>query len=95
MTKKKNAEKPREGFLSKRRERRKLGVTLRNAIKIARELKKDGEEVNAESIAMAMIEENPKAFERAGERDWSSFFEALIKFIEAIMPIIQMFMSFA
>jgi hypothetical protein len=83
-----------KGFLEKRRERRKLGVTLKNAIRIARQLKENNEEVTAENIALVMIENNPQAFERAGERDWESFFTTLLKIIEAIMPIIQMFMLF-
>lgn len=83
------------GFLVRRRERRKAGVTLGNAIRIARALKRDGQEVTSEAIVYEMIEDSPKAFQRVGERDWSSFFEALVKFIEAIMPIIQMFMAFA
>ena len=84
----------RDGFLATVRERRKLGVTLRNAVRIARELKRDGEAVNADAIAMVMVEDNPAAFVQAGERDWESFFAALVKFLEAIMPIIQMFMAF-
>lgn len=84
-------------------ERRKLGLTFANALRIARKLHAEGtlvdddSETAAAQVAAAMVAENPQAFKAvAGERDWSAFFDQLIAFLEKLMPLIlQLIQIFA
>lgn len=78
-------------------ERRKLGLTFGNALRIARKLHREGSLVSDDSqsaaaqVAAAMVAENPELFRTAaadGERDWEEFFSALIAFLEKMMPLI-------
>lgn len=76
-------------------ERRKLGLTFGNAVRIASKLHRDGSLVTDDSqtaaaqVAAAMVAEQPVAFREAvGERDWEEFFSALISFLEKMMPLI-------
>ena len=91
-------ETPEGRLLGNFRERRRLGITLRNMARVAYELKAADEwsedrRTNAASIAAQLIDEKPTAFIKAGERDWASFLEAVISFIEAFMPLILIFME--
>jgi len=78
------------GFL----ERRKLGLTFRAVLKTAKELKADGQldtenpDIAAAQVTAKILGENPQAFEKAGV-DW----EAILAFIEAIVPLILQFMA--
>lgn len=80
------------------RERRALGLTLRNCARVASELKANGEwtddrKTNAQNIVAQLVDEAPESFVDA-DRDWASFFEALVAFLEKLMPLIEIFMSF-
>jgi len=81
-----------------RKERRKLGLTFRNVRKTVAELKKAGEldtgdpDGTAVQVLEKIVGDNPKAVQEVvGDRDWASFLDALLKFLEQIMPIILMF----
>lgn len=87
--------------LSERHARR-LGVNRFRCLRTARELRRQGlisrsdsaEEI-ATAVAAVIADEEADEMELCmaeDGRDWSAFFEALIKFIEAIMPFIMMFM---
>ena len=75
-------------------ERRKLGLTFGNALRVARKLHAEGALVTddpqmaAAQVAAAMVAENPAAFQAAAGADWGTFFEQLIAFFEKIMPLI-------
>jgi len=76
-------------------ERRKLGMTFANALRVARKLHAEGTlvtddpETAAAQVAAAIVAENPVAFQSTvGERDWSEFFAQLIAFFEKMMPLI-------
>jgi len=82
------------------RERRELGLTVFNVARIVRELDQAGEldrndrAATSAQVLERIIADNPQAVRNAvGERDWASFLEALMRFIEAILPIILMFMG--
>ena len=80
------------------RERRKLGLTIRNIRKAVAELKESGD-LDRQDVAGTsaqvlekLVKSNPQAVEDAvGERDWASFLDALLSFIEKLMPIILLF----
>jgi hypothetical protein len=72
-----------------RRDARKLGLTIRNLVSIARELKAAGQltgdrEADAEAILSKAITKNPKAFADPA-LDW----DAILAFIERILPLIM------
>lgn len=75
-------------------ERRKLGLTFGNALRITRKLQADGTliaddpQAAAAQVAAAMVAENPGAFKAAAGADWEEFFNALVAFIEKMMPLI-------
>jgi len=76
-----------------RREARQLGLTIRELATIARELKAQGQltgnrETDAETILTKAIERNPKAF-----ADPSLDWDAILAFIEKILPLILMILS--
>lgn len=83
------------------RHARRLGINRFSALRTARDLKMLGiitEDMSNHEIATAIAVE--MAADRADEmelcmaedgRDWSSFFAALIKFLEALMPFIMLF----
>lgn len=84
------------------RHARRMGVNRLSALRTARELKRFGvidSTMSREEIALAiatdMAADNVPEFEACmaeDGRDWEGFFQALIKFIEAIMPFILMFL---
>ena len=81
------------------RQRRKLGVTLRNLIKVTKELRAAGEleglddsEVAAK-VLQEIIQDNPTAFGDPGF-DFDSILELIEKFLPLIMKIIEMFSKF-
>jgi len=81
-----------------RRERRRLGLGILDCARVAKRLKEEGlwvgtKEAKANLVIAAIIDENPTAWVDA-DRDWSSFFAALMEFMMALMPIIEMFMAF-
>jgi len=78
-------------------QRRKLGLTFRNALRVARQLNAedqlvtDDEQIAAAQVAARMVAENPEMFKAAAaedDRDWEEFFSSLIAFIEKLMPLI-------
>lgn len=76
-----------------RREARQLGLTIREITSIARELKSAGlltgdRETDAEMILSKAIERNPKAFADPA-LDW----DAILAFIERILPLILTILS--
>ncbi len=81
--------------------RRRLGIGIIPARRIARRLDADGllirgdRRAMAEQIAAAFVAEDQVTFEACrveDGRDWESFFEALIAFIEKFIPLILMFL---
>ena len=69
-------------------QRRKMGLTLGNCLRVARRLKQDGrlsddEDVAAGQIAAELAGENTAAFNEAGV-DWDS----ILAFIEKLLPLI-------
>jgi len=75
--------------------RRKLGITFRNVARILIEKQKagrlEGKDVSVLAVEVAdqLVDENPAAFRaEVSQRDWASFFEALIAFLEKIIPLI-------
>jgi len=83
-----------------RRERRALGITPRNVRKALVELQKEGcitkdvePSIAAVMVAEKLINENPSAYQAAAQEvgDWDTFLEALIAFLEKLIPLILMF----
>ena len=78
-------------------ERRKLGLTFGNALRVARKLHSEGSLVTDDSqtaaaqVAAAMVAENPELFKATvadGERNWEEFFNSVVSFLEKLMPLI-------
>jgi hypothetical protein len=83
------------------RERRKLGFTFVNVRRVVKEMDAAGEldrddpDGIAAQVMARLIAEKPAEFQKvAAERDWAEFFDALLAFIEKILPIIMQFFSF-
>jgi len=79
------------GFL----QRRKLGLNFGNVLRVTREMNAAGEldiehpDAMAAQVLQRIMDENPEAFQKAlADRDWASFFEALLAFLEQILPLI-------
>ena len=87
-------------------EQRRLGITFRNVRRVTKELQREGvltrgdRRGNAALVMARIIEENPQAYEECrasygdtedGDKDWSAFFEALIAFLEKLIPLFMMF----
>jgi hypothetical protein len=75
------------------RQRREIGLTLRNCIRVARGLNRDDElsddpDIAAGQIAVALAGENPQAFVGV---DWDAILEFIEKLIPLIMKIIALF----
>lgn len=75
------------------RQRRDMGLTLPNCIRVAKKLKKSGKlsddpDVASGQIAAELAGENPKAFGDPGV-DW----DAILAFIEALLPLILQIIS--
>lgn len=78
-------------------QRRKLGLTFENALRVAKKLHQEGTLVTDDAqtataqVAAAMVAENPETFKAAASedgRDWEQFFNALVSFLEKLMPLI-------
>jgi len=83
------------------RERRQLGLTFRNVRRVVKEMDAAGEldRDNPDGIAVQVLErliqEKPAEFQKVtADRDWASFFDAFLAFLEKILPIIMQFFSF-
>ena len=82
-----------------RREKRGVGFSIRNSIRIAREIKAadpDGiKEMSRSELAhrmgVQMLSEAPPSFAPEPGREWDEFLAFLVKLFEAIMPFILMF----
>jgi len=94
--------KARDRFFS--RNWRRLGLTARNGAKILRELRDNGEcdksepaRTKAAAIAGVLVQDNPEPFVTAATSpefgDWGDFFDALVTFIEKLIPLIELIMS--
>jgi len=75
-------------------QRRKMGLTFGNCLRVARQLKKDGtlsedDDVAAAQIAAELAKENPKGFEGTTAIDW----DAILAFIEKLLPLIMQIIS--
>jgi hypothetical protein len=78
------------------RERRKLGLTFRNVLRVTRELQDEGvldkhdKAGTAAQILERLTHEDPQAYQEVkGDFDWDAFLE----FLEKLLPIILMFME--
>ncbi len=81
-----------------RRERRDLGLLPRNLFAKAAGLAKDGlldtdHALAAIQIAEMVVDENPSAFKAAAGDNPESFLDAIIEFIERMMPLIMKLLS--
>lgn len=79
-------------------QRQKMGLTFGNCLRVARQLKKAGTlsedaDVAAAQIAAELAKENPKAFESTSAVDWDAILAFIEKLIPLIMQIISMFMA--
>ncbi len=81
------------------RERRKLGLNFRNIRKAvaeldaAGELDKDDPAGTSVQVMEKILNQNPPAVKAVvGERDWASFLDALLVFLEKLLSIWLMFM---
>ena len=87
-----------EGRL-KWKQRRALGVTVKNVRRILKEMDANGElegkgsSVLAVEVLTQLVEEKPQAFQEIGERDWEAILEAVIAFLEKLIPLIIMFLG--
>lgn len=79
------------------RERRQRGLTLRNMIRVGRQLKESGEltkgmsdDEMAEAILESIVAEDPKAFAEPGI-DFDAILELIKKWLPIIMAIIALF----
>lgn len=79
------------------RERRQRGLTLRNMLRVSRQLKESGEltkgmsdDEMAEAILEAIVTEDPKAFGEPGI-DFDAILEFIKKWLPIIMSIIALF----
>jgi hypothetical protein len=75
------------------RQRIDMGLTVPNMLRVAREMKRNGElsddaDVAAAQIAAALAGENPKAF-----ADPSIDWDAILAFIEKLLPLILQIIS--
>jgi hypothetical protein len=81
-------------------QRRRLGVTFVNVARIVREMDAAGEldRDQPDGIALQVLArlqaENPEEFAKVmADRDWASFFDALLAFLEKMIPIFMQFFS--
>lgn len=81
-----------------RRERRKLGMTIGGVRRAVKQLEADGDLDKADVSGTAaqvlgiLHGKDPQAYvEAMGDRDWGAFFEALLAFLEKILPLILTF----
>lgn len=71
----------------------KLGLTVKNLTPIVKDLKAKGEltgdsSVDSITVAKALMEKNPQLFKAEAGADWEEFFDALISFLEKLLPLI-------
>lgn len=82
-----------------RKERRAMGITLRNIRLKLKEMRAAGEleDVDQSEVAAMVLDrllaENPKAFAAANPTGDDAFFERLLAFIERILPLILRIMA--
>ena len=79
------------------RERRQRGLTLRNMIRVSRQLKDNGslskdltDDEMAEVILEAIVSEDPKAFAEVGI-DFDAILELIKKWLPIILAIVSLF----
>ena len=90
-----NVEATRKGFT--RKERKRMGVTWWNVVRILRDMKAANElspdnSLNALTVMERLAADRPEAFVFAeAERDWDSFLEFLEKLIALLMKILPFF----
>ena len=80
-------------------QRRRLGVTFVNVARVVREMDAAGEldRDQPDGIALQVMarlqSENPEEFAKVmADRDWAAFFDALLAFLEKMLPLILTFM---
>jgi hypothetical protein len=74
-------------------QRRRLGLTIPDLVPVVKELQAQGQltgepSVDAVTVANVLIAKQPQEYQAAAGRDWQAFFEALIAFLEKLLPLI-------
>lgn len=82
-----------------RRERRKLGLTFGNILRVAREMRKAGtldedDEIAQYQVLTAIALENPQEWSKVGEFDWQGFADFLERIWPLVLQLIEMWMKF-
>lgn len=79
-------------------DRRRLGLTLPALIPVVKELQAAGvlsgdPSTDAAAVAQYLLEKNEQLYREAAGRDWQAFFEALLAFLEKVIPLILKLIS--
>lgn len=74
-------------------DRRRLGLTLPALIPIVKQLQAESAltgdpSADAAALAQYLLAQNQQTFREAAGRDWQAFFEALLAFLEKVIPLI-------
>lgn len=74
-------------------ERRRLGLTIPALVPVVKKLRDEGQltgepSVDAATVAALLVSQNPEEYKAAAGRDWQAFFEALLAFLEKVLPLI-------
>lgn len=76
------------------RQRRAMGLTVKNVRRILKELDANGELEGKDSAVLAvevltqLVEEKPQAFQELQAGDWETFLDAILDFLERLIPLI-------
>lgn len=79
-------------------QRRRLGLTIPALVPVVKELQAQGQltgepSVDAVTVANVLIAQKPQEYQAAAGRDWEAFFEALLAFLEKLLPLILLHIS--
>lgn len=74
-------------------QRRRLGLTIPALAPVVKKLRDEGQltgepSVDAVMVANFLVSQNQEEYKAAAGRDWQAFFEALIAFLEKLLPLI-------
>jgi len=80
------------------KERRALGVTIRNVRRVMKDLKTEGvlspdSDIAAIQVLDRLTVENPQAFKAVGDIDWDRLLEFLERLIELLLKILPIFLG--
>ncbi len=76
------------------RERRAMGLTIKNVRRILKEMDAQGELEGKDSSVLAvevltqLVEEKPQAFQELRAGDWEDFFDMVLAWLEKLIPLI-------